>query len=184
MVSQLALIAAVSKNGAIGKDGDLPWHFPADMKRFKELTWGSIVIVGRKTHEAIGKALPGRINIVVTRQKDYAEKARDCVIVNSIEEALAYANQKAEALMMVGKQLEIFCIGGAELYRQMLPLADKIYLTRIEKDFDGDAFFPEIDMNVWRGIYCSCAGWQGKEPDRYMAYFLEFDKSKVVPIDK
>lgn len=181
---RLAVIAAVSQNGAIGKDGDLPWHFSADMKRFRELTWGSIVIVGRKTHEAIGRALPGRINIVVTRQKDYDQKARDCVVAHSVEEALAYAKEKAEAGILAGKTGEVFCIGGAELYRQMLPLADKIYLTRINKDFNGDAFFPEIDMNVWRGIYCSCVGWQGEEPDRYLAYFLEFDKSKVVPLDQ
>ena len=169
---RLAIIAAVSQNGAIGKGGDLPWHFPEDTRRFKELTIGHPVIVGRRTFESIGKPLKNRLNIVVSRRKDYDLSNQGVTVAGSIEEALKCATRPLVD--------EAFCIGGAEIYRQMMPLADKIYLTRIEKHFNGDTFFPEIDMSVWRCIYVSCAGWHGDKDERFLAYFLEFDKSKTI----
>lgn len=133
----ISIIVAVARNGVIGKKGSgLLWRLPADLKHFKEITMGHAIITGRKTHESIGKALPERKNIVVTRQKNY--NAPGCTIVKSLKEALAQAEGD-----------EVFIIGGGEIYAQALPLADKLYITRIDENFDGDIYFPEIDGKVW-----------------------------------
>ncbi len=166
----ISLIAAVSSNGVIGRNGELPWHFPEDLKRFKQLTLGRPVIMGRKTFESIGKPLPNRLNIVVSRRASYDSSNIGVLVAASVEEAVARAESAGG---------EIFCIGGSEIYRQMMSIADKIYLTRIEKYFDGDAFFPAIDSNVWRCVYSYCTGWNGKDEEKFMAYFLEFDRSKI-----
>jgi dihydrofolate reductase len=138
----LSIIVAVSDNGVIGKDNDLIWHLPADLKHFKETTKGHVVIMGRKNYESIPdrfRPLPGRTNIIISRNKKY--DAKDCVLVSSIGEAI----DKAKA---IGEK-EAFIIGGGEIYRQSLTLSDKIYLTRVHADFDGDTFFDDLDKGVW-----------------------------------
>lgn len=135
---RVSLICAASKNGVIGTKNELPWKLPADLKRFKELTLNHPVIMGRKTHQSIGRALPGRSNIVVTRQKGFI--AEGCRVVHSIEDAIK-ACEGAD---------EVFVIGGAQIYEKALPHANRIYLTRIHHEFEGDAFVFEIDEAVWK----------------------------------
>lgn len=127
----------MGKDRVIGKDNGLPWHLPADLKRFKAITMGHPIIMGRKTYESIGKPLPGRNNIVVTRNPDFA--AAGCTVVSSIDRALDAATGYDEA----------FCIGGAELFKEILPRADKVYLTLIDETFSGDVFFPELVEDEW-----------------------------------
>ena len=134
----ISLIVAVSSNNVIGQDGRLPWYLPADLKRFKHLTMAKPIVMGRLTHESIGKPLSGRQNIVISRQPHY--KAEGCTVVSSPEAAIAAA----------GTVDEIMVIGGGEIYRAFLPLADRIYLTRIDTDIEGDAHFPELDPGDWR----------------------------------
>jgi dihydrofolate reductase len=136
----LSLLAAVAANGVIGKDNALPWQLPADLKRFKALTLGHPIIMGRKTFEAIGRALPGRHNIVVTRQPDYS--APGCTVAASLATALACARDAEE----------LFVIGGGELYRAALPLADRLYITEIAAAFEGNARFPDYDRTAWREV--------------------------------
>jgi dihydrofolate reductase len=136
----LSLLLAAAENNVIGKDNKLPWHLPNDLKYFKNLTWGMPVIMGRKTYESFGKPLRGRRNIVITRNKDWKGEGVD--MVNSIEEAIELAKESAVK--------EIFIIGGGEIFKTILPKADRIYLTRIHHSFDGDAFFPEIKENEWQ----------------------------------
>src|SRR5690606_5122657 len=137
---QLSIIVAVSANNAIGKNNQLLWHLPADLKHFKNITSGHTIIMGRKTYESIGKPLPHRRNIVITRQPQL--QLAGVEIVHSLDEALALCQNEAE----------VFVIGGAEIYRQALPLCQRIYLTRVHKHFDGDAFFPELDYETWQEI--------------------------------
>ena len=137
---RVALIAAVAANGTIGMGGRLPWRLPEDLKRFKALTLGHPVVMGRRTWESIGRALPGRHNIVVTRSTQFA--APSCRIAHSLDEALAAAGAVQEA----------FVIGGADLYRAALPLAARLLLTEIRRDFPGDAFFPAFDGAVFREV--------------------------------
>jgi dihydrofolate reductase len=136
-MKRISLIAAMAANRAIGIDGRLPWRLPADLKRFKALTLGHTLVMGRKTHESIGRPLPGRKTIVVTHRQDYAPPGVQ--VAHSVDEALAQAGDG-----------EVFVGGGEEIFRQTLDRADRIYLTRIEKDFPGDTFFPEIDESAWR----------------------------------
>ena len=136
---RLSLIAAVAANGVIGSDNALPWRLPEDLKRFKALTLGHPVIMGRKTYESIGRPLPGRRNIIVTRNAAYA--AEGCETARSLGDALAACNGTAE---------EVFVIGGAQIYAEALPLAQRLYLTEIGRDFPGDARFPEFDRDAWR----------------------------------
>ena len=127
----------MDRNQLIGKDNRLPWHLSADLKRFKRITMGKPIIMGRKTHESIGKPLPGRTNIVVSTNPNY--KVEDCTVVGSLPAALdaAYGAD------------EIMIIGGAALFEQALLLADRIYLTRVECEFEGDVWFPQIDWKNW-----------------------------------
>lgn len=134
------MIAAAGENNAIAKDGDLPWHLPDDFKRFKKLTSGHPIIMGRKTFDSFDKPLPDRSHIIVTRDTDYTTDFEDCHIVHSLEDALERV--KAKSLT--------FIIGGGEIYKQGLPFADKIELTRIHHTFEGaDTFFPKIDEEDW-----------------------------------
>jgi len=137
----LALIAACARGGVIGIDNRMPWHLPEDMQFFRETTRGKPVIMGRKTWESLPDAfrpLPGRLNIVVSRNPDF--HAKGAVVVGGLPAAVAAAGETDIA----------FVIGGAELYRQALPLADRLFLTEIDQDFSGDAFFPEFDRSAWR----------------------------------
>jgi dihydrofolate reductase len=137
----LALIAAVARNRVIGNDNQLLWHIPEDMRHFRETTRGKPVIMGRKTWESLPdsfRPLPGRLNIVVSRNRAY--RAEGAELAASLDEAIAKA----------GAANEIFVIGGAELYRQAMAIADKLYITEIDADFAGDSVFPEIDETKWR----------------------------------
>ena len=135
----LTLVVAVAENGVIGRDGELPWHLPADLQHFKRSTLGKPILMGRKTHESIGRALPGRLNLVLTRQADYS--APGCEIVHSLDEAEIRAAADGATELMV--------IGGAGLYREALARAQRILLTRVHADFDGDTRLPEIDLAEW-----------------------------------
>lgn len=142
----LALIVAAAKNGVIGRNNQLPWHLPQDLKYFKAVTLGKPVIMGRKTYESIGKPLPGRTNIVVTRSKFWS--AVDGVVVtNSFEQALSEAQRRLTLDLMPSS--EVMVIGGAEIYRAALPFVDRIYLTRVAVEPEGDAFFDALDERDW-----------------------------------
>jgi dihydrofolate reductase len=133
------IIVARSRNGVIGKDGKLPWHLPEDLKFFKEKTMGFPVIMGRKTWESIGKPLKGRQNVVLTKNPSY--EVKNAIKVSSLEEALT---------LFTG---DIFIIGGATLYKQALPLANKVWITEIDKDFEGNAVFDKLDEKEWKLIW-------------------------------
>lgn len=136
---RLAIIAAVARNGVIGRDNGLPWRLPADLRRFKTLTLGHPVIMGRRTWESIGRPLPGRRNLVVSRNSDYAAPGAE--LFASLARALAAC---------AGHPGEVFVIGGAELYALALPAATRLYLTEIRADYAGDAHFPALDRGQWR----------------------------------
>lgn len=133
----ITLIAAAAENNALGKDNRMIWHLPDDFKRFKQLTTGHHIIMGRKTLESMNGPLPNRTNVVITRQGDYVYDG--CVIVHSLDEALAACPQNEE----------VFIIGGGEIYNQSINKADKIELTRVHTTMEADAFFPEINENEW-----------------------------------
>jgi len=137
---RLSLVAAIARNRVIGIGGRLPWHLPEDLRRFKRLTLGAPVIMGRRTHESIGRPLPGRRNIVVTRQA--AARWAGCTVVPSLPAALALAADASEA----------FVIGGAELYAEALPHASRLYLTLIDATYDGDTWFPAFEAVAWREV--------------------------------
>ena len=134
----LSLIVAVGEHNEIGQGGTMPWHLPADLRHFKVLTLGKPVLMGRHTFEAIGKPLPGRRNVVVTRNAAY--RAAGCEMANSL----------TDALVLAAAVPEIMLIGGGELYREALPRAQRIYLTRVHAHFDADTFFPALDPTDWR----------------------------------
>ncbi len=137
---RLSILVAMAQNRTIGINNTLPWHIPEDLKRFKALTMGHHMIMGRKTFDSIGKPLPGRTTVIVTRNREL--KIAGCVIAHTLEEAhTACAGDD-----------EIFVVGGAELYTLALPLANTIYLTEIQQEVAGDAFFPELDQNIWQEI--------------------------------
>jgi len=142
---KISIIAAVTQNRVIGKDNDLPWRLPDDMKYFMNTTSGHHVIMGRKNYESLPdkfKPLPKRTNIVVTRQPDF--KAPGCTIVNSIESGIEIARKNNET--------EVFVIGGAQIYEQALPTADFLYLTEIKAEIEGDTYFPKVDTKNWTEI--------------------------------
>lgn len=133
----ISIIVAMGNNRVIGKNNSLIWHLPADLKHFKELTMGKPVIMGRKTFESMGKALPGRTNIVVTGKTGFG--APDCLVANSLEKSLE----------IVSKEPEVFIAGGGEIYKQAIPIVDRMYITIIDHSFDGDTCFPEFSKKVW-----------------------------------
>ena len=139
-----SIIVAYASNYVIGKDGKLPWHIPADLKYFKELTYGSPIIMGRKTFESIGRPLPGRHNIIITRNSEYT--CDSCFVVFDIQGAIKEANNFAREYDCG----EIFIIGGAEIYRQSMDYIDKAYITEVHADFDGDAVFDISDFSKWQ----------------------------------
>ncbi|KAA3629588.1 MAG: type 3 dihydrofolate reductase [Proteobacteria bacterium] len=139
-MTTLSLIAAMSRGRVIGHDNQLPWHLPADLQHFKTITMGKPILMGRLTYESIGKPLPGRRNIVITRDAGYT--APGCEVVHSIESALAAVADVEEAMV----------IGGASFYAQLLPQADRLYLTFIDAEFQGDAWFPQWSASEWREV--------------------------------
>ena len=138
--SILSIIVAMAKNRTIGVNNTLPWRCPEDLKHFKALTMGHHMIMGRKTFDSIGKALPGRTTVVVSHNTDL--KIEGCLVAHSLPEAIAACAGDSE----------IFIVGGAELYRQAVPLVDTLYITEIQQDVDGDAHFPEFNPNAWTEI--------------------------------
>ena len=155
----LSAIVAVAENGVIGRKGGLPWHLPAEMARFKQITMGHPIIMGRKTHESIGRALPGRYNVVITRDKDY--RAEGCEVVGSLDEAIELA-KKAEG------SKEIFVIGGEQIYREAMPKLERIYLTKVHAKIDGDKFF-YYDPKEWKQVSS-----EKHSPDTKNQYDFEF----------
>ena len=135
----ISLIVAAAENNAIGKNNQLLWHLPNDLRFFKNTTWGMIVVMGRKTFEAVNKPLPGRVNIVITRQPDW--KGNGTITAKDLKEALLIAEETHFK--------EVFIIGGGEIYKQSMPVADKIYITRVHATLEGDTFFPAIDEKEW-----------------------------------
>ena len=134
----LSLIVAIAKNRVIGVNNTLPWHLPEDLKRFRALTTGHHIIMGRKTYDSLGRLLPGRTTVIVTRNQDY--KVEGAVVAHSLEAAISAC----------GDDKELFLIGGAELYKDGLKLANKLYITEIDAEYEGDAFFPEFDATQWQ----------------------------------
>lgn len=141
---KLAMIVAIARNGVIGVDNQLPWHLPEDLKYFKRVTTGKPIIMGRKTFDSIGRPLPGRANIVITRNAEWG--AEGVIAVTSLEQAL----QQGKRVAAAEDADEVMVIGGEQIYRMALPLADRLYLTRVDAFVEGDAFFPELDMSVWQ----------------------------------
>ncbi|WP_323134388.1 dihydrofolate reductase [Tellurirhabdus rosea] len=139
----ISLIAAISENKVIGKDNDLVWSLPDDFRYFKQTTSGHPILMGRKTWESLGRPLPNRLHIIITRQPDF-EAPAECIIVDSLEKALDEARKTGDG--------EAFVIGGAEIYRQALPLADRLYLTEVKGTFEGDTFFPEVNQSEWQEV--------------------------------
>jgi len=139
----ISLIVAMAQNGVIGRDNALPWRLPEDLKRFRAFTLGKPILMGRKTFESIGRPLPGRVNLVLTRDRGWC--AAGVIVVHSVEQALAQA----------GASAELVAIGGAEIYRQVLPLARRMYLTHVHADVPGDRYFPDFDPTQWADVECS-----------------------------
>ena len=138
----VSLIAALSENGAIGIDNRLPWHLPADLRHFRDLTTGKPILMGRRTYDSIGRALPGRHNIVLSRDRSLV--IEHCTVVADL----------ASALRAAGAVDELMVIGGARVYEMTLPVASRLYLTRIHAIVDGDTFFPDIEVEHWRELSC------------------------------
>lgn len=157
----IKIIVATSKNGVIGNDNSLVWSLPSDLKHFKKLTTDNSIVMGRKTYESIGRPLPNRRNIIITRQEDY--HVDDCEVVSSLE----------EALLLCGSNC--FIIGGGEIYKQSIDISDKIYLTLIDEEFEGDTYFPEIGDD-WVEVIR-----ENKEQDNINKYnysFIEYERYK------
>ena len=162
---KLALIAAVADNNAIGIDNKMPWHLPDDLRYFKAVTMGKAIIMGRKTFDSLGKALPGRINIVITRNRSWHHDGVN--VVHTLDAAL----QLAETLSTAD---EIMVIGGEQIYRQAIDRADRLYLTRVYQSFDGDAFFPAIIASQWQESSCREVEPEDQQPLAYC--FLVLDR--------
>lgn len=159
----ITIIAAIANNNVLGKNNQLIWYLPADLKRFKQLTSGHMVIMGRKTFESLGKALPNRTNIIVTTNKNF--KAKDCTVVHSLTDALKVA--KAD--------VNPFVLGGASIYKQAMTLADVLDLTFVHHNFEGDVFFPEIDKALWKET--SRQDFKADDKNKYDYSFVRFEKT-------
>lgn len=164
---RISILVAMASNRVIGRKNALPWHLPADLKHFKALTMGHGIIMGRKTYESIGKPLPGRQNIIITRQKNY--HVNGAYVVHSIDEAVQACDN--------GKEIngEGFIIGGAEIYQQALPLCHRMYITEIQQNFDGDTYFPEFSAGQW--IETACEKHSSNDNGNVLAYhFIVLDR--------
>ncbi len=160
----ISIIAAMGRNRAIGYKNTLPWRLPADLQRFKQLTLGHHILMGRKTYESIGRPLPGRTSIIITRQPNF--QAEGCLIAYSLDEAIDLAKSRGEQ--------EAFIIGGAEIYAQALFIADRMYLTLVDAEPEADAFFPEFNKNLWeKGDKEIVAA---DEKNQYAVQFITWEK--------
>ncbi len=172
----LSAIVAVAKGGVIGKEGGMPWYLPAELARFKEVTMGHPIIMGRKTHESIGRALPGRTNVVVTRNKDLI--AEGCKVVSSLDEAIELAKKSeggsaAQTSKKFRRPKEIFIIGGEQIYQQAMPLLERIYLTKVNVEVEGDKFF-KYDPSEWKQV--SSEKHSADKKNQYDFEFLVLDR--------
>jgi len=158
----VSIIVAVANNGVIGRDNDLPWRLSEDLKHFKRTTLGKPVIMGRRTYESVGKPLPGRKNIVVTRDASYT--AEGCEVAHSIQEAIGKA----------GDVEEVMILGGGQLYKVALPMTDRIYLTQVDAEVAGDTRFPELDWSEWNEV----SRWEhpADEKNDHACTFLVLEK--------
>jgi dihydrofolate reductase len=161
-VPLVSILVATDARGAIGRDGGLPWHLPNDLKRFKSLTMGKPIVMGRRTWDSIGRPLPGRLNVVITRQAAYA--AAGATVVPSLDAALAAA----------GSVEEVCVIGGGEIYRLALPITSRIHLTRIDATVPADTFFPALDPRQWREV--GCEAHPADERHAYAYSFIELQR--------
>jgi dihydrofolate reductase len=159
----ITLIAAIAKNNALGKDNDLIWHLPADLKRFKKVTTGHPILMGRNTFESIGKPLPNRTSIIITRNNNYFVDG--CLIANSIEQAIELTEGK-----------DAFIIGGAQIYKDALEqnLVDRLDITLLHHEFEADAFFPEIDMEIWKEV--AREDFKADEKNKYDYSFVSYER--------
>ena len=159
----ITLIAAIAKNNALGKDNDLIWHLPADLKRFKKVTTGHPILMGRNTFESIGKPLPNRTSIIITRNNNYFIDG--CLIANSIEQAIELTEGK-----------DAFIIGGAQIYKDALEqnLVDRLDITLLHHEFEADAFFPEIDMEIWKEV--AREDFKADEKNKYDYSFVSYER--------
>lgn len=160
----ISQIVAASANNVIGVNNGLPWHMPTDSAYFKSKTWGHHIVMGRRNYEAEGKALPGRVNIVLTRNKTY--QITDGIVVHELDEAIIIAQSAGEN--------ELFIVGGEEIYKLAMPLTDKIYLTRIHVEVEGDTFYPELDLKHWQQVSIDSRKADDKNP--YDFDFLIYKK--------
>jgi len=161
-MKKLTIIAAIANNYALGKDNQLIWHLSEDLKRFKKLTTGHHIIMGRKTFESIGKALPNRTTIIITRNIAYKQK--DCLIANSL----------SEALLLVKNDDSPYIIGGAQIYKQAIEIVDRLDITFVHHDFEADVFFPKIDLNIWKEI--SKETFEISEQNKFRYSFVTFER--------
>ena len=161
----ITIIAAIGVNNELGKDNDLIWHLPADLKRFKKVTTGHTIIMGRNTFESIGKPLPNRTSIIITRNKKY--KQEGCIIVNSLEEAIDHVKNEEQA----------FIIGGAQIYKEAIQknLANQLDITKVHQSFEADVYFPEIEENKWKEI--SREDFKADEKNKFDYSFLSYSKT-------
>ncbi|MBU2864236.1 dihydrofolate reductase [Reinekea forsetii] len=165
---KISLIWAMSENNVIGRDNKLPWHLPNDLKYFKRLTTGKPVIMGRKTYESIGRPLPNRTNIVITRDQGY--QVDGVKVVNTLEAAI----ELAEANCLINAQDEVIVMGGAEIYKLALPSADRLYVTLVHAQVEGDAYFPDIDLTQYKEVTREFFEKDGPNPYDYS--FCVFEK--------
>lgn len=168
----ISLIVAADENNGIGKDNQLPWHLPADLKHFKNLTSGHTIIMGRKTYDSIGKALPNRRNMVISRTPGL--RIPDAEVFSSLEQALGACRQDQQSKPESDAQ-EIFIIGGAEIFKQAFPLADILYLTRIHADFEADTFLETINEGVW--LKTETESHEVDEKNKYPYTFIKYRKA-------
>ena len=163
----VTIIAAIAKNNALGKDNDLIWHLPADLKRFKKVTSGHHILMGRNTFESIGKPLPNRTTIIITRNKNYFKEG--CLIANSIEEAID----------LVENDDDIFIIGGAQIYKETIEknLVDRLDITQVHHEFEADVFFPKIDLNIWEET--NREDLEADEKNKYNYSFITYKKKSI-----
>lgn len=171
----VSLIVAIAENGVIGRDGGLPWRLSSDLKRFKADTMGNPVIMGRKTFDSIGRPLPGRLNIVVTRNQDWS--AEGVERVSSFDDAMTLADVRGRCL---GEAREICVIGGGQVYCEALPLADLLRVTHVLAEIDGDTTFPPIEADKWRKVSSQDfpAGEKDSHPTRYVIYERVRDRAR------
>ena len=162
---KISLVVAASQNNVIGRDNQLPWHLPEDLEYFKSVTMDKPILMGRRTFDSIGRPLPGRRNIVITRDLEW--DAEGVEVVHSVDDALAAGS--------LANSDEIMIIGGAQIYRECLPIADRLYLTRVEAEIDGDAFFPDIDVKQWRKLSEKIP----KKIDKYRYSFQVLERTQL-----